>query len=130
MPSKEKDKRRALTADELRAIRDQLLLRKEEIWNEIMEDIEENAGEEHQDLMQIVRDKGDDALVELRESTLFLLIELKHKELKSIEQAIDRIEKGGYGRCRSCRSWIRPARLEVMPYAVRCRNCQAKMEGG
>jgi DnaK suppressor protein len=128
MPLKEKDKRRSLTAEELKVIRDKLLLKKEELWREILEDIEEDVGEEHQDLVQVVRDQGDDALAELRESTVFTLIEMKHKELQSIEQALIRIDKGGYGRCKSCGGWIRPARLEVMPHAVRCRACQQKLE--
>ncbi|MBW1995181.1 MAG: hypothetical protein JRI77_12145, partial [Deltaproteobacteria bacterium] len=91
MPARDKDKRRALTEEELNEIKNRLLLRKEELWKEIMEDIEEGAGEEHQNLVQLVRDHGDDALEELRESTLFSLIELKHQELQSIEQALNRI---------------------------------------
>ena len=128
MSSKEKDKGRAPTAEELKAIRDKLLLRKEALWKEIIADIEEDAGDGHQDLLQVVRDQGDDALAELRESTVFTLIEMKHKELQSLEQALIRIDKGGYGRCKSCGGWIRPARLEVMPHAIRCRNCQQKLE--
>ncbi|MBW1697262.1 MAG: TraR/DksA family transcriptional regulator [Deltaproteobacteria bacterium] len=128
MPARDKDKRRALTEEELNEIKNRLLLRKEELWKEIMEDIEEGAGEEHQNLVQLVRDHGDDALEELRESTLFSLIELKHQELQSIEQALNRIEKGAYGRCQSCGGWIQPARLQVMPHVVRCRNCQEKLE--
>jgi DnaK suppressor protein len=93
-----------------------------------MEDIKKDAGEEHQDLLQVVRDQGDDALAELRESTVFALIEMKHKELGAIHKALARIDKGVYGHCNSCGGWISPARLEVMPYAVRCRNCQEKQE--
>ncbi|UCD83113.1 MAG: TraR/DksA C4-type zinc finger protein [Desulfobacterales bacterium] len=38
------------------------------------------------------------------------------------------MEKGKYGRCRDCGIWIRPARLKVVPYAVRCLSCQEKLE--
>ena len=128
MPLKDKNKKRALTAEEIKGIRDRLLLKKEELWAEILKDIEKDAGDGHQELLNAVRDQGDDGLAELRESTVFALIEMKHKELQSIEQALNRIDKGGYGRCKSCGGWILPARLEVMPHAVRCRPCQQKLE--
>ena len=67
-------------------------------------------------------------MAELRQSTIYSLIEMKVKEIESIEEALLRIEAGKYGRCRDCSRWIKPARLEVQPFAVRCRSCQEKQE--
>lgn len=36
---------------------------------------------------------------ELRESTAFSLIDVKHNEITMIEEALQRIEGGEYGRC-------------------------------
>ncbi|MBW1920636.1 MAG: hypothetical protein DRH11_07070 [Deltaproteobacteria bacterium] len=119
---------RRMNPEELEAVKENLLKRKEELWQEILEDLENDAREEHKNIIDIIREQGDIALEELRSSTAFSLIELKHDELQQIEQALQRIERGEYGRCVDCGRWITPARLEVMPYAVRCRRCQAEHE--
>lgn len=127
MPSRE-DKPRALRPQDLEHIKRLLLDRRQELWDEILETLEQDAGEEHQELVRMVRDRADGALAELRESTVFAMIELKHRELEAVESALRRIEEGKYGHCEICGRFIRPARLEVMPHAVRCRRCQEQLE--
>ena len=108
--------------------KDKLLRQKEETWDEIIDDLKHDAREEYQDFIHMARDKGDFALAELKESTVFSIIELKYQELEKIEQALTQIESGTYGRCIDCGGSIGKARLEVMPTAVRCRKCQEKLE--
>ena len=120
--------RRRLSEDELDAIKKDLLERKRQIWKDISDDIDEDVREEHQELIQVAKDGGDRGLAELRESTVFSLIKLKVEEIETIEEALQRIEAEKYGRCRDCNRWIRSARLQVQPYAVRCRSCQEKQE--
>ena len=127
MPAKKQERRR-LSEDELVAIKNDLLERKRQTWKDISDDIDEDVREEHQELIQAAKDGGDHGLAELRQSTIYSLIEIKVKEIDSIEEALQRIEAGKYGRCRDCSRWIKPARLEVQPYAVRCRSCQEKRE--
>ena len=127
MPAKSRERRR-LTDKELGNVKKDLLERKRQLWDEISDDIDEDVREEHQELIQIAKDGGDRGLAELRESTIFSLIELKLEEIETIEEALRRIEAGKYGRCRDCNRWIRPARLQVQPYAVCCRTCQEKRE--
>jgi DnaK suppressor protein len=127
MPAKNQERRR-LTHEELENTKKDLLEIKRQRWDEISDDIDEDVREEHQELIQVAKDGGDRGLAELRESTVFSLIKLKVEEIESIEEAIQRIEDGKYGRCRDCSRWIRPARLQVQPYAVRCRSCQEKQE--
>jgi DnaK suppressor protein len=121
--------KRQLSRRELENVKEKLLSKKRELWHAISEDIREDASAEYQELLQTIsKDPGDKAMAELRESTIYSYVELKAKELESIEEALIRIESGEYGRCRDCGKWIRPARLEVMPYAVRCRACQENWE--
>ena len=122
--SAKKQERKRLTDIELETIKKNLLERKRQLWDEIDQD----AGGEHQELIQMAKDGGDRGFAELRESTIFSLIKLKAKEIEKIEEAIQRIDNGKYGRCRDCSRWIRPARLQVQPYAVRCSSCQEKLE--
>ncbi|UCG06366.1 MAG: TraR/DksA C4-type zinc finger protein [Desulfobacterales bacterium] len=127
MPAKDQERRR-LTDKELQAFTKDLLERKRQLWGEISDDIDDDVREEHQELIQMAKDAGDRGLAELRENTIFSYIKLKVEELEAIEEALKRIEDGKYGRCQNCSRWIRPARLQVQPYAVRCRACQEKRE--
>ena len=108
--------------------KDKLLRQKEETLDEIIDDLKHHASEEYQDFIHMARDQGDYALAELKERTVFSIIELKYQELEKIEQALTRIESGTYGHCMECGGWIGGARLEVMPAAVRCRKCQEEVE--
>jgi len=45
------------------------------------------------------------------------------EELGAIDDALQRLDLGGYGVCATCGEPIPDARLEVMPYAVKCVNC-------
>jgi DnaK suppressor protein len=123
-----KSNRKSLNSIGLDAIRNNLLRRKRALWKEIVDDLEGDSVEEHRNLAEIIREEGDMGLEELRLSTAYSLIEIKENELENIEEALGRMDRGEYGRCMDCGQWIRPERLEAMPYAVRCRSCQEKWE--
>jgi DnaK suppressor protein len=48
--------------------------------------------------------------------------------VEKIDQALDRIRQGTYGICASCGRPIRTQRLEAVPYATRCIDCQREDE--
>ena len=56
------------------------------------------------------------------------LIENEEEILREVYDAIDRIDEGTYGICDRCEEPIPPRRLEVLPYASRCVECQRKVE--
>jgi RNA polymerase-binding transcription factor DksA len=45
-----------------------------------------------------------------------------------IEAALERIGEGSYGRCIRCGGAIVPERLEILPYAETCIECQSALE--
>ena len=51
-------------------------------------------------------------------------------QLAEVEQALNKFEKGTYGRCDSCGQPIDPARLEALPQAHLCLSCKAKNAKG
>jgi len=127
--SGENSKRKPLSRQELEKTKQALLDKKKELWREVSQDIKQDGSAEYQNLLEsISRDPGDKAMAELRESTIFSYVELKAEEIQAVDEALQRIDAGEYGRCRDCERWIRPARLAIMPYAVRCRDCQSKWE--
>ncbi len=50
------------------------------------------------------------------------------RTLGLVEAAIRRLDAGNYGLCEVCGQPIDPARLETLPYAVRCVSCQSRLE--
>ncbi|MDF6021679.1 TraR/DksA C4-type zinc finger protein [Streptomyces sp. JH34] len=43
--------------------------------------------------------------------------------LAEVDRALERLERGDYGRCERCREPIPPGRLEVRPAATACVRC-------
>lgn len=50
------------------------------------------------------------------------------KKLQLVRDALARLDNGTYGLCLDCGQEIDAARLEAIPYAPFCLNCQAKRE--
>jgi DnaK suppressor protein len=48
--------------------------------------------------------------------------------LQEVEDALWRISDGSYGLCRLCETKIKPARLNAVPWAPLCIDCQADAE--
>lgn len=49
--------------------------------------------------------------------------------IESIDRALEKIEAGNYGICDRCGNEISKGRLEVIPYAAFCIECQDIVEG-
>ena len=58
------------------------------------------------------------------------LIENEEEELREIDAALDRIEKGHYGLCETCEKGIPKSRLKIIPYARLCIECKKSEENG
>ena len=56
------------------------------------------------------------------------LAEVESRELASIENALERIRSGHFGVCEGCNERIPMARLDALPYATLCIECQREME--
>lgn len=58
-----------------------------------------------------------------REKSVALESSVQHV-LTQVEEALERIEEGTYGRCLRCGNFIDYARLKVLPYATLCIRCK------
>jgi DnaK suppressor protein len=56
------------------------------------------------------------------------LAEVESRELTHIETALERMRKGNYGGCEGCGNSIPLARLQALPYATMCIQCQREAE--
>ena len=56
------------------------------------------------------------------------LAEVESRELASIENALERMRNGQYGLCEGCGERIPVLRLNALPYATNCIECQREAE--
>ena len=56
------------------------------------------------------------------------LAEVESRELANIENALERMKGGKYGLCEVCNGRIPMARLNALPYATMCIDCQRDLE--
>lgn len=62
-----------------------------------------------------------------REKDLGLMDSLRI-HVRNIERALERMERGEYGRCEGCGQQIQEERLEALPETALCIDCQQKTE--
>ena len=75
-------------------------------------------------------DVVDAALDAAQDELSSQLAEVESRELVNIERALDSIRQGTYGMCEVCSSKISLARLQALPYATMCIECQRAAESG
>ena len=56
------------------------------------------------------------------------LIENEEEMLRAIDEALQRIEEGTFGKCEECGKPIRKTRLKAIPHARLCIKCQRQEE--
>jgi DnaK suppressor protein len=75
-------------------------------------------------------DVVDAALDAAQDEISSQLAEVESRELANIERALVRMKNGSYGECESCGNRIPLARLNALPYATSCIECQRASETG
>lgn len=78
---------------------------------ELVEQVSANFSE------QALEREGDQVLEDLGEHGV--------REMRMIEAALQRIDKGVYGICVDCGDPISEERLDALPHTPRCRDCAA-----
>lgn len=74
-------------------------------------------------------DAASDAATEtLDRGTDMALEENLRSLIEEIDAALEKIERGTYGICDNCGGPIKIARLDRLPYATMCVECQQRME--
>jgi DnaK suppressor protein len=69
-------------------------------------------------------DNADHALTSQNNNREMLLLNHIQGQLDDIDGALKRLETGTYGICTECGDNIQPGRLEIMPTAALCVECQ------
>jgi len=75
-----------------------------------------------------VQDAEEQAVTDFAKDMEFALVQMKADTLAHIDEALHRLEDGRYGECSECGTDIAAARLKALPFALKCRDCQAHEE--
>lgn len=108
-----------------------LLKKREEILNEIKHIAEENLKSQKEasgDLSSYSYHMADMASDSYDRELSLNLASGEQDILYEIDDALKRIKEGKYGRCISCDKKIPSRRLNAVPYAKYCIQCQSKEE--
>jgi DnaK suppressor protein len=115
----------SLMAEKLAEMRDILLKMKEGTLAEIQKSV--RTGTDSPDA-EPSGDIYDQASSERDRELDLLLGDREREKLRSIDEALDRIDDGEYGICEECEEEIPLGRLKVLPFARYCVRCKADIE--
>ena len=119
-------KKATINGQSLEAIREQLLGQRQEILDLYEHDLREG---------QRASDEGSEDIVDRANSAynrefMFSLSGAERDTLFQIEEALRKLEVGGYGTCSNCSEEIPEARMKAVPWATYCIDCQELEEKG
>ncbi|HXH51249.1 MAG TPA: TraR/DksA family transcriptional regulator [Terriglobia bacterium] len=106
--------------------RKQLLAKQEEIRRMVARS--EQDGREAD--IEITQDLADRAANSYTKEFLFHQSDDNRRILQLIQDALRRADDGSYGFCVECRQDVQAKRLEAVPWARHCIDCQEKQEKG
>lgn len=69
---------------------------------------------------------ADSAQSTAERGKVLALIDRLRDQLRDVERALAKIDRGDYGTCDRCGQPIGPERLEALPYSVLCVSCKQK----
>jgi DnaK suppressor protein len=105
-----------------------LLGKRQEIIKEIEESLGQSLTEDQQRRLESARDVGDQALMDLERELGISLMEMRNRRRQSIDEALTRLQDGSYGICADCGIEISEKRLQAVPFAKLCVECQSREE--
>ncbi len=108
---------------ELDKMRTRLLAQRNELLKIYHEEIEESRSG-----TDTVEDPVDQATAAYQKDLTLALSSADYDHLAEIEDAIARLDSGAYGECESCAAKIPQARIEAVPWARLCVDCQEREE--
>ena len=104
-------------------IKDRLIAERENLLNKLKEnDLSIDDSE--------TPDPVDLAVRNYSKNVMLAVSENDSRQILLINEALERIEDEEYGLCQNCEKEINPKRLDAIPWARYCLNCQELVEQG
>ena len=117
---------------DLEYFRKLLIRKKEELLSELRyletSSMSATAKDQSGDLSSYSYHMADQGTDTMEREMVFSLASREGRYLHHLNEALERIEKGTYGICRSCGKEISKSRLKVVPNATQCIICKKAEE--
>lgn len=118
-----------MSKEELKKFKESLEKDKEEIIEKLSQIATRDSDGDYTPLHEDYGSADEDNATELADQLdKNSLINSFVKDLKQYEKALNKIEKGTYGKCDHCSKEIDKKRLEYFPSSLYCSDCQRKIE--
>ncbi len=85
---------------------------------------------EQEDSLERAPDLGDRAISTMNRDLSYQLTIGERDILRRIDAALDRIESQTYGECVNCSKKVQQGRLDAVPWARHCIDCQELQDSG
>ena len=115
-----------LKKDSADKVRKRLLQKKDEL----LLDLAKNREVSEETIDESAQDMADRATSAYTKEFAYSLSESDRKTMVLIDQALERLEAGTYGVCVHCASPCQEKRLEAVPWARHCLDCQELQDKG
>lgn len=112
-----------MTKSEKKKIKDKLLAERDQLYTKL------NGNDLSVDDAE-TPDPVDLAVRNYSKNVMLAVSENESRQLVLINEAIERLDDDEYGNCQNCEKEINPKRLEAVPSARYCLNCQELVEQG
>jgi DnaK suppressor protein len=116
----------SLSAQSLKHFQERLLEQKRQLQQTMSATVEQGRAT----FTEETQDVADQAVSSYQREMLFSQGSKGHAQLRSVSQALQRIEDGSFGECTHCGNEIGGKRLEALPSTPYCIECQEKLEKG
>ena len=103
------------------------LLAKQEELMRLVSRSEQDGREADEEGTQDVADKAANSYTK---EFLFHQSDENRRALQLVNEAIERVRNGSYGQCVACNEEVQQKRLEAVPWARHCIECQEKQDQG
>lgn len=103
------------------------LLAKQEELSRLVTKSEQDGREADEEATQDIADKAANSYTK---EFLFHQSDENRRVLVLVNEALDRVKNGSYGLCVACGEEVQVKRLEAVPWARHCIECQEKQDQG
>ncbi len=110
------------------ALHRMLMTKRQETLHEIGASLGQALTDDQQRRLESAMDVGDQALMDLERELGISLLEMRNRRRQQIDEALARLAEGTYGLCAECGIEISEKRLQAVPFAKLCVDCQTREE--
>jgi DnaK suppressor protein len=98
--------------------------------DEVLHDLAKNREVSEETVDESAQDMADRATSAYTKEFAYSLSETDRKILLLIEEALSRLDTGTYGTCVHCSQVVQEKRIEAVPWARHCLDCQELQDKG